>query len=1314
METRFIKKGRLLWQIILAVCLVVSTLWIGVVPVAAAVTITSITPNTGPTSGGTVVTIAGGGLGGPTGTVYFGTNLATNISNPGVPGSVPAVYICTVPASTTGAVAVDVTVNANGGSVTAVGGFTYTGGTVPTVASVSPTSGLPGGGTSVTITGTNLGSATGVKFGLNSAVITANTSIQIIATSPAGSGTVDVTVTTANGTSATSSADQFTYVVPITPTVTGISPTSGSTTGGTSITITGTTFYSPATVAIGGSSATGVTVVSLTSIICTTPAYAAGTVHVTVTTAAGTSSTSSADQFSYTFSLRNVYGWGNNSFGQLGNGTTTGSSIPLKISSLTDVTAMAGGYLHSLALKSDGTVWTYGYNSEGELGNGTTTNSSTPLQVSSLTGVTAIAGGEIYSLALKSDGTVRAWGYNADGELGNGTTTSSSIPVQVSQSSGLTNVTAIGGGAGHSLALKSDNTVWAWGANWSGQLGNNSTTSSSTPVSVNSLTGVTAIAGGWYHSLALKSDGTVWAWGNNYSGQLGDNTTTNRSIPVQVSGLSGVIAIAGEELSNLALKSDGTVWAWGANWCGQLGNGTFNDSLIPVQVGGLTGVTAIAGGYTHSLALKSDGTLWGWGFGGNGQLGNGATSSSSTPVQVTGVSGVKINAGGFHSLVLGSPSPIVSSISPTSGPTTGGTTITVTGTNFAGTTTVKFGTDNATSFIVTSDTSLTAVSPAWSSTVKTLVDNYTGLQFNAPNDIVVRSDGTIYFTDPYFGSPPTPQGVTFMGLYRLSPNGQLILEGQFQNPNGLGLSPDENTLYMCLTVGDNVTKFSVAPDGSLSNPQYFVYADNADGLKVDSAGNIYVACLDGVYVFSPAGSQLAKIIITDERPTNCAFGGSAGNTLFITATKNLYRIDLPVSGNVSPTLISSQFTFTEGPVWDNTRNALLFCDHDANKIWQLTLPGTFTVFRSPANQPYALAFDLEGNLLTCEGGARRISRTLTHGTVDVTVTTPGGTSAISSADQFTYNASTTFTVTYNGNGSTSGTAPTDGNSPYNSGATVTVLGNTGGLTRTGYTFNNWNTSGGGGTTYAPGATFSISANTILYAQWTVNQYTISFDTNGGVPATITAITQNYGTTVTAPANPTKAGYTFNGWLPAVPAAMPASNTTCVAQWTASTALVNISVILQGGGRPDAGWEVPLTIKFFTPGTDVLIGTPLYTFNLTTTKNGSTAVAQANGITPGTYDISAVTPTCLINKKAGAVITAPLTAIDLGTLLEGNADDSNIVNITDFGILAASYGKSTGDSGYYANADFDCSGIVNITDFGLLAANYGKSAPVVVP
>jgi alpha-tubulin suppressor-like RCC1 family protein len=389
--------------------------------------------------------------------------------------------------------------------------------------------------------------------------------------------------------------------------------------------------------------------------------------------------------------------WGDNSNGQLGNGTTTNSDTPVPVNTLSGLTAIAGGEDHSLALRNDGTVRAWGYNDYGQLGNGTTTSSDTPVQVVGpggsgvLANAVAIAGGEYHSLALRSDGTVWAWGFGADGELGNGMTTYSDTPVQVAGTGGsgyLTGVVAIAGGWQHSLALKSDGTVWAWGDNYNGQLGNGTTTSSDTPVQVvgpggsGTLTNVVAIAGGGYYSLALKNDGTVWAWGYNGVGQLGNGTTAESDTPVQVVGpggsgaLTNVVAIAGGGYYSLALKSDGTVWAWGSNEFGDLGNGSTTNTDAPVQVlglggsGFLTGVVAIAGEEYDSLALRSNGTVWAWGYNALGGLGNGTTTNSDTPVEVVGTGGsgfltgvVAIAGGGLHSVALAPPTKLGQTIS---------------------------------------------------------------------------------------------------------------------------------------------------------------------------------------------------------------------------------------------------------------------------------------------------------------------------------------------------------------------------------------------------------------------------------------------------------------------------------------------------------------------------------------------------------------------------------------------------------------------------------------------------------------------------
>ncbi|HTY95837.1 MAG TPA: IPT/TIG domain-containing protein, partial [Solirubrobacteraceae bacterium] len=414
-------------------------------------------------------------------------------------------------------------------------------------------------------------------------------------------------------------------------------------------------------------------------------------------------------------------GWGGNGSGQLGDGTLETSRDPIPVSGLGEVTSVASGGEHSLALLPNGTVMAWGANTAGELGDGNNTSSDIPVPVSGLTGVTAIAAGGEFSLALLSNGHVMAWGQNLEGELGDGFNNSSNVPVEVS---GLSEVTAISAGGKHALALQSDGRVKAWGSNKNGQLGIGMLDNDElVPVEVKELGGVTAVAGGGQFSLALLSNGTVEAWGADGSGQLGNGTkTTNSDTPVAVQGLIGVHAIAAGESHAVAALTGGEVFAWGDGKSGELGNGLAEQSSVPVQASGLTEVSAVEAGKNFSVALQASGNVWTWGVNGEGQLGIGTKESQSVPVEVRDIHQVsQVSGGGLQVIVAGPQLPTVTGVSPIEGSPTGGTPVTLTGTGFGAVTEVHFGGHAATEFTIESATTIHAVAPAGSGTVPVTV-----------------------------------------------------------------------------------------------------------------------------------------------------------------------------------------------------------------------------------------------------------------------------------------------------------------------------------------------------------------------------------------------------------------------------------------------------------------------------------------------------------------------------------------------------------------------------------------------------------------
>ena len=289
------------------------------------------------------------------------------------------------------------------------------------------------------------------------------------------------------------------------------------------------------------------------------------------------------------------------------------------------------------AIAQNGTLWTWGVNNQGQLGLGNTTSYSSPKQVGSLTNWKIVSAnatsGSGFTVALKTDGTLWSWGSNTYGQLGLGNRTLYSSPKQIGA---LTNWASISTGTyGFVAAVKTDGTLWMWGANGAGQLGQNITSyGASSPTQVGSLTNWQTASCGSQQVFAVKTNGTLWSWGYNGGGQLGKGNQTNYSSPVQIGGLTTWLKASGGYSTGGAIKTDGTLWMWGASGTGALGLGNATYYSSPKQVGALTNWLNLSAGYYHTLASKTNGTLWSWGYNAKGQLGLGNISMYSSPKQI--------------------------------------------------------------------------------------------------------------------------------------------------------------------------------------------------------------------------------------------------------------------------------------------------------------------------------------------------------------------------------------------------------------------------------------------------------------------------------------------------------------------------------------------------------------------------------------------------------------------------------------------------------------------------------------------------------
>jgi alpha-tubulin suppressor-like RCC1 family protein/uncharacterized protein YjdB len=330
-----------------------------------------------------------------------------------------------------------------------------------------------------------------------------------------------------------------------------------------------------------------------------------------------------------------LWTWGQGGNGRLGHGNTANLNAPTQVGQDANWAHISMGYLHGAAVRSNGTLWAWGVNSYGQLGRGYTSQTeATPAQAGADTNWKIVAAGDSHTMAIKTDGTLWGAGLNNSGQLGDGTTANRSTFVRIGTA---TNWVAVECGVNHTVALRADGTLWAWGVNSAGQVGDGTTVvKNAGPVQIGTaFNDWKAVSAGDFHSAGIRADGSLWTWGNGGNGRLGHGTTTNLNVPTRVGSDSDWASVSGGGSHTVALRNWGGVFAWGQNSAGQLGNGTTTLSATPVMVGGEIDWVAVASSAgDHAAALKVDGGLWIWGANGQGQVGNGTSVNQTVPLRI--------------------------------------------------------------------------------------------------------------------------------------------------------------------------------------------------------------------------------------------------------------------------------------------------------------------------------------------------------------------------------------------------------------------------------------------------------------------------------------------------------------------------------------------------------------------------------------------------------------------------------------------------------------------------------------------------------
>jgi hypothetical protein len=969
---------------------------------ASVPSVSGVAANSGTTPGGNLVVITGSAFTGATG-VTFGSLAATDFTV-----YADNLIVATAPPSAAGTVDIKVTTIAGTSSAVSADHYTYTNITAsaPAVTAVSPNTGSTAGGQVVSITGTNFSGATAVKFGSTAASsFTINSDSSITATAPAGSaGTVDITVTTNNGTSSTGSADQFTYLSTAAPTVTGISPTSGSTAGGTSLTITGTNFSGATAVAFGGVAASSFTVNSSTSITATSPPEPTGTVDLTVTTPSGTSATGSPDLFTYTAaSVPTV-----SSLGTTSGSTAGGTSVTVTGTNFTGATGVFfGGVAASSFTVSSST---------------SITATSPPsaagtydVTVSTYSGTSAVASGDRFTYNLAAAPSVTSVSPTS-GSTAGGT----SVTVT---GSAFTAATAVYFGAtpAASYTVNSDTSITATsppeaagtvditvqtpsGSSAVSSSDHFTFTSASTP----SVTGVSPTSG------TTGGGTTVTISGSAFTGATAVTFGTVAAASFTVNSDSSITAISPPEAAGTV---DITVTTYaGTSSTGSADHYTYNAASAPSVTSVSPSSGSTAGGTTVAI--------FGSGFTGASAVSFGTTAAATFTVEsdsailatapslaagtvditVTTPSGTSSTGSADHFTASAAAVPAITSLSATSGNSSGGSVITISGSGFTGATGVSFGNTAAATFTVNSDTLLTVPVPGstagiWDVTITgpggtsalASADRFT---FNATSAPTVTSLATgsgstaggtvVSITGTNFtGATGVSFGTLAAASFTVISSTQILATSPAQaagtidvtvsTPTGTSVVSSSDHFTYNAASAPSVTAVSPTSGSTAGGTVVTITGSGFTGATAVSFGTVaasFTVYTDGSIVATAPAQAAGTVDITVTTPSGTSSTGSADHFTYSAAAAPVVKGILPTSGTTAGgtvvTISGSGFT-----------------------------GATAVQFGSTAATSYTILSDTAITAIAPAEAA---------GTVDITVTTPGGTSATGSADQFTYSA----------------------------------------------------------------------------------------------------------------------------------------------------------------------------------------------------------------------------------------------------------------------------------------------------------------------